>query len=67
MVSDLDIWRTANVLTRQHGPDAGVVAGQRANELLAKGDVEGAAVWKRIARAIDELQRMQPHDGELAN
>ena len=27
----------------------------RADEMLEKGDVEGAAVWKRILKAIDAL------------
>lgn len=36
----------------------------RADALLARGDVEGAAVWKRIVAAIDELQRQQPRGEE---
>jgi hypothetical protein len=41
MTSDLDIWRAANLLIKRHGEDAVIVAAQRADELLAKGDVEG--------------------------
>ncbi|HWI25350.1 MAG TPA: hypothetical protein VN668_00145 [Stellaceae bacterium] len=39
--SDLDIWRAAHLLIKRHGADAAVVAAQRADELLAAGDVEG--------------------------
>ncbi len=29
----------------------------RADELLEAGDLDGCAVWKRILRAVEELQR----------
>jgi len=59
-VGDLDIWRSAHVLIEQHGPDAAVHAAMKADALLATGDVQGAAVWKQIVRAINILQRKQP-------
>lgn len=62
MTSDLDIWRAANILMKQHGPDAAIVAAQRADELLAAGDVEGQVVWKRIVRAINEWERTGPEN-----
>ena len=52
MTSDLDIYRTANVLIKQHGEDAPIHAAMRADELLEAGDLEGWAVWKRILRAV---------------
>ena len=55
-ISDLDIYRAANLLIRQHGADAELVAARRADELLARGDPDGQLVWKRIRRAIAELQ-----------
>ncbi len=39
---------------------AALHAAQRADELMATGDMEGRAVWHRIERAIDELQRTAP-------
>jgi hypothetical protein len=39
-------------------------AAMKADELLAKGDVDGAAVWKRIVRIIGDLQRNEPKHGE---
>ena len=67
MIADLDIWRAANILVKRHGAGAAVVAGQRADELLAAGDVEGCAVWKRILTAVDELTRTKPAEGERVN
>lgn len=56
-INDLDIWRSANDLIKQHGEDAAIHAAMKADELLAKGDVDGAAVWKRIVRAIKQLRK----------
>jgi len=64
MTTDLDIWRAANLLIKRHGDDAAIVAAQRADELLA---IEGQIVWKRIVRAIGELQRQLPSAGEAVN
>ena len=64
MTSDLDIYRSAAVLVREHGQDAALEAAQRADAMLERGDVEGCAVWKRIADAVDEIRRTAPRDGE---
>lgn len=56
MVPDGDIWRAATLLIRQHGENAEIVATQRAQELWAREDHEGRAVWLRIKRAIVDLQ-----------
>ncbi len=42
MTSDLDIYRSAQVLIREHGEDAALEAAQRADAMLEKGDMEGA-------------------------
>ncbi|HJU20470.1 MAG TPA: hypothetical protein VJ770_28795 [Stellaceae bacterium] len=55
-ISDLDIWRAANLLIRQHGADAELVAAQRADLMLDRGDRDGQLVWMRIRRAIVALQ-----------
>ncbi len=41
MTSDLDIYRTANVLIREHGEDADLEAAQRADAMLEKGCLDG--------------------------
>ncbi len=35
-----------------------------ADAMLAKGDLEGQAVWKRILAAVEEIARTEPADGE---
>ncbi len=60
MVSDLDIYRSAQVLVKRHGQDASIHAAMRADAMLEKGDLNGYAVWKRILRAVEELQRVKP-------
>ncbi len=67
MTSDLDIYRTASVLIREHGDDATLEAAQRTDAMLERGDMEGAAVWRRIVKAVEELQRAEPRTGEAAH
>ncbi len=43
MTSDLDIYRTANVLVKHYGKDAALEATQRAHAMLEKGSREGQA------------------------
>ncbi len=63
MVSDLDIYRSANVLIRRHGEDAPIHAAMRADAMLDKGDMEGYAVFKRIVKATEELLSKERPDG----
>ena len=67
MTSDLDIYRTASVLIREHGDEADLVAAQRADSFLGAGDVDGCSVWKRVLKAVKEIQREEPHQGETVN
>jgi hypothetical protein len=56
MIPDRDIWRAADLLIREHGADAEVVAARRADEMLERGDRDAQLVWIRISRAIVEFQ-----------
>ena len=62
MIPDLDIYRAAKLLIDQHGADAALNAAGRADQLLEDGDIEGAAVWRAIVGAIEELQRERGPD-----
>ena len=64
MLSDLEIYRAAQATIQAYGEEAGIHAAQRADELMAEDDMDGRAVWHRIERAIDELQRTAPGEGE---
>ncbi len=64
MISDIDIYHSAHVIVKTHGRDAPIEAAMRADEMLEKGDLRGYAVWRRILKAVEELQRMEPAAGE---
>ncbi len=49
---------------KQHGDEAPIHAAMHAGAILEKSDMDGAAVWRRIVKAIDELQRQEPGPGE---
>lgn len=66
LVEDLDIYRTANVLIKKHGSGALRFAAQRAEEILEYGDEDGAATWRRICEAIEQLNRQRGR-GDLLN
>ncbi len=67
MTSDLEIYRTATVLIREHGEDAALEAAQRADAMLEVGDMEGAASWRRVLKAVEEVQRKKRAPGETAH
>ena len=55
MIFDIDIWRAAKFLIKEHGVDAEIIASERADLMLDRGDLDGLIVWKRIRRAIADL------------
>lgn len=66
MSSAIDIWRAASVLIKEYAGDAEVAAAQRADALLAEGEIEGASFFKSVLSAINELRRT-PGAGEAVN
>jgi hypothetical protein len=56
-MSELDIWRSANILLKRYGGEAVFIASKRADALLDQGDVEGCSAWVRITKAIADLER----------
>ncbi len=67
MIPDLDIYRSANLLVKQHGEDAPSHAAMRAAAMLEAGDLDGYGVWRRILRAVGELQGTAPKSGEAVH
>ncbi len=63
MIADLDIYRSASELIKQHGDAADIEAAMRADELAADGDMDGRAVWLRIVKAIEELLSEERPEG----
>ena len=66
MIDYHDVFTAAKLLIDQHGDGAGLVAAQRADQMLDQGDLNGAMVWRGILAGIDELQRGR-RDGEAVN
>ncbi len=46
-----------------HDQDAPIHTAMRADAMLEAGDLEGCAVFKRVLRAVEELQGMEPGAG----
>ncbi len=67
MTSDRDIWLSAQAVIKRHGEDAPIHAAMRADAMLDKGDLDGAATWKRILKAVEELQGTEPKPGEAVH
>ena len=60
VISELEIWRAANLLLKRYGDKAGVEGTARADALAAAGDHAGEAVWRRITHAVAQLANKTP-------
>jgi hypothetical protein len=60
MIPEKDIWRAAILMIRRYSGKALEESAIRADQLDADGDPEGAATWRWIARAIEELANSKP-------
>ena len=49
--SDLDIYRSAKLLVKQHGDEAPIHAAMHADAMLDKGDLDGQRVWRTHIRS----------------
>jgi hypothetical protein len=58
VVPEIDIWRAAYLMLRWYGDTAEAESMRRAEELAADGDNVGVAVWRRIIRAIGQLENV---------
>ncbi len=61
-IPDLDIYRPAHLLVKQHGAEATIHAAMNADAMLEKDGLGGQRVWMRIIRAIEELLRGRGND-----
>ncbi len=67
MNSDFDIYRAANLFIMKYGRHAPNHADMWADAMLGAGIPDAYAVWKRISRVIEELQRAEPKSGEAVH
>jgi hypothetical protein len=56
-MEDADLVRAVNDMKGLYGEDAARQAVLRADKLLARGDIEGCELWRKIAQAIVEPRR----------
>jgi hypothetical protein len=56
------LYSAAQLLLKQHRDRAEFEAAERADAMLEAGDMEGAKTWRRIMKAIKELQRPRESD-----
>jgi hypothetical protein len=66
VIDEPDIFRAAKLVVDQCGEEAARFAAAHADDLLEKGDIGGALVWRRILAAIKDLQR-GPREDEAVN
>jgi len=67
MVSERDIFAAAKLLIKQHGETAWFEACLRCDAFIAKGDIEGERVWKRVLKALEALSDGPRGQGETLN
>ena len=60
MIPEIDIWRAAQLMLKRYGDNALEESAARANELALAGDDDGAATWRRIMAAVEQLANKTP-------
>ena len=55
VIQEIDIWRVAVLMVKRYADDAEANADRRADELETEGDQDGAAIWRRVTVAIEQL------------
>jgi len=54
-LTERDIWATANLMLKRFGDDALIECAMRVDALNAEGDIQGAAIWRRILASTKVL------------
>jgi len=60
VIPEIDIWQAAQLMLRRYGDKALEESAARSDELVAAGDDNGAAVWRRITAAVAQLANTTP-------
>ena len=55
VIREIEIWRVAMLMVNRYADGAEANSFQRAEQLAAEGDHAGAAIWRRITGAIEQL------------
>jgi hypothetical protein len=60
VIPEIDIWRVANLMIKRYAEAAKENADRRTDELETEGDHAGAAIWRRVTVAIEQLTNTNP-------
>jgi hypothetical protein len=60
LIPEIDIWRAAQLMLKRYRERALEESAARANELALAGDDDGAATWRRIMAAVEQLADTTP-------
>jgi hypothetical protein len=55
VIREIEIWRVAVLMVNRYADEAEANSLLRAEELAAEGDHAGAAIWRRVKVAIEQL------------
>jgi hypothetical protein len=55
VIREIEIWRVAVLMINRYADEAEANSFRRAEELAAEGDHAGAAIWRRVTVAIEQL------------
>src|ERR1700731_5262798 len=55
VIPEIEIWRVAVLMVSRYADEAEANSFVRAEELAAEGDHAGAAIWRRVTVAIEQL------------
>ena len=64
MLPDRDIWLAAKTLVERHGEKAAKLAKRRYEQVKGESDEVDRAIWSSIIKAVEELLRTEPDEGE---
>lgn len=54
-ISDRELWAVSLHVHRQHGDNANLFVADRIGTLALVGDTAGIAIWKEVAKRLEEL------------
>ena len=60
VIPEIDIWRAATLMLKRCGEKALEESTKRVDELAAGEDYDGAAIWRRITTAVEQLANNTP-------
>ncbi len=63
-MEDIHIFRVAKLLIKEQSDEVAAYVDMEFNNTMAHGNIEGAATWLRIEKAINDMLRETPRPGE---